>query len=268
MQRPSKNCYVVVFKIKREYDVTVRKWEEKQDGTVQPGEGWKITATPQNDPFAIKDSDETEADGTTVFTLTPGKWLIAETLKKNWSAITPPSVYLTLDPYGPTGAMDAVIFKNREPVCYPEIVVEKIGTGTDAQGEVYLGPLAGWNMTLSRPDGTISPITQATDGSGKTTFSHLTPGVYEVKETLQGGWEAVSDNPQQVVVKPITDCADDDDENKVVEVFFENKEIVGELNISGRKLFKAWEKPYAGQTVGLSGWIITATLKGADTGCV
>ncbi len=41
-------------------------------------------------------------------------------------------------------------------------------------------------------------------------------------------------------------------------------EIVGKLQIKGRKLFQAWEKPYAGQTVGLSGWTITATLKGTN----
>ena len=33
-KRDSKHCHVVVFKIKREFDVTVLKWEEKQDGTV------------------------------------------------------------------------------------------------------------------------------------------------------------------------------------------------------------------------------------------
>ena len=47
-------------------------------------------------------------------------------------------------------------------------------------------------------------------------------------------------------------------------VIFDNLEVVPELTIHGRKLFKAWEKPYAGHTVGLSGWLITATLKGTD----
>ena len=52
-----------------------------------------------------------------------------------------------------------------------------------------LGRLAGWQYTLSRPDGKIQPITQTTDGSGKTTFKNLIPGVYNVKETVQPGWE-------------------------------------------------------------------------------
>jgi hypothetical protein len=256
-KRDSKHCHMVVFKIRREFDVTVLKWEEKQDGTVQPGKDWKITATPQGDPFAVKKTGTTDASGATVVTLTPGKWLIAETIKKNWTPVTPASVYLTLDQYAAPGATDPVIFKNREPICYSSITVEKDGLGTDANGgSVWLGPLAGWQVTLSRPDGKIHPITQTTDGSGKTTFSKLTPGVYNIKETLQPGWKALSDNPQQRV---INECDDE-----IYDVLFENQEIVGELQIKGRKLFQAWEKPYAGQTVGLSGWTITATLKGSD----
>ena len=254
-KRDSKHCHVVVFKIKREFDVTVLKWEENQDGTVEPGEGWKITATPQNDLFAIKQTKTTDASGAAVVTLTPGKWLIAETVKSGWTPVTPSSVYLTLDQYAAPGATDPVIFKNREPICYAEITVEKNGWGTNANGgSEWLGPLAGWHITLSRPDGKIHPITQATDGSGKTTFAKLTPGVYDVKETVQPGWEALSPNPQQVIIR---DCEE-------ASVLFENLEVVGELQIKGRKLFRAWEKPYAGQTVGLSGWLITATLKGTD----
>jgi hypothetical protein len=253
--RDSKHCHVIVFKIKREFDVTVLKWEEMQDGTVEPGEGWKITATPQGDPFAVKQTATTDASGAAVVTLTPGKWLIAETVKSGWTPVTPASVYLTLDQYAPPGATDPVIFKNREPICHASIIVEKNGIGTDANGgSVWLGPLAGWHITLSRPDGRIHPITQATDGSGKTTFSNLIPGVYHVEETVQPGWKALSSNPQQVVIQ---DCED-------ARVLFENQEIVGELQISGRKLFRAWVAPYAGKTVGLSGWGITATLKGTD----
>ena len=169
--------------------------------------------------------------------------------------MTPASVSLTLDQYAPSGATDPVIFKNRKDACYAKIVVEKNGLGTDANGgTVWLGPLAGWQITLSRPDGLMTTISKTTDGSGKTTFSKLTPGVYNVKETVQGGWKAISPNPQQVVIR---DC-------ETARVLFENQEIVGKLKITGRKLFHAWVKPYAGQTVGLSGWTITATLKGSN----
>ena len=148
-----------------------------------------------------------------------------------------------------------MIFKNLEPVCFASITVEKNGLGTDANGgQVWLGPLAGWQITLSRPDGAMAPVTRTTDGTGRTVFSNLKPGVYNVTETVQPGWEAVSPNPQQVIIR---DC-----EN--ARVLFENLEVVGKLQISGTKFFRAWVPPYQGKTVGLSGWAITATLKGTD----
>ncbi|MCB0228568.1 MAG: LysM peptidoglycan-binding domain-containing protein [Anaerolineae bacterium] len=225
------------------------------DGTVQPGEGWTITATPQGDPWAVKQTETTDATGTAVVQLTPGTWQIKETVQSGWKPITPSTVYLTLDQYAPPGATDPVVFKNLEPPCYASITVEKNGLGTDANGgTVWLGPLAGWQITLSRPDGKIYPVTMTTDGSGKVTFENLIPGVYSVKEAVQAGWEAVSDNPQTVVIR---DCED-------ARVLFENKEIAGDLQISGTKYFRAWVPPYQGVTVGLSGWEITATLKGTD----
>ncbi len=71
---------------------------------------------------------------------------------------------------------------------------------------------------------------------------------------MQPGWVAVSPNPQQVIIR---DC-----EN--ARVLFENLEVVGKLQISGTKFFRAWVPPYQGKTVGLSGWGITATLKGTN----
>jgi hypothetical protein len=162
---------------------------------------------------------------------------------------------LVLDQYAAAGAMDPVIFKNREPVCHSEIDVQKVGYGVDADGkEVMLGPLAGWKVTVSRADGTMTPITKVTDGLGKAVFKDLPPGVYKVKETVLTGWEAISDNPQTVIHR---DC-------EKTQVRIENKEVKGDLSISGRKLFKAWTAPYAGTVVGLPGWVMTATLVGTD----
>ena len=158
----SSDCYDVLFKIRRWFDVTVIKWEELLNGSVQPGEGWTITATPQGDPWAVKKTVTTDATGTEVLQLTPGKWLIKETVKTGWTPITPSQVYLTLDQYAPPGATDPVVFKNLEPPCYATITVEKNGLGTDANGgTVWLGPLAGWQITLSRPDGKIAPVCPA-----------------------------------------------------------------------------------------------------------
>jgi len=107
---------------------------------------------------------------------------------------------------------------------------------------------------LSRFDGQMHPVSGYTDASGMVTFSGLYPGVYQVKEYVQSGWKAMTENPKTVV---LTGC---DTET----VTFENEEIIGDLSIRGRKLYKAWVPPYKGDIVGLSGWKITATLKGSD----
>lgn len=105
--------YLIVFKIRRLFDVTAVKWEELAGGTVQPGAGWTVTFQPVNDPFAVLRSGQTSASGTTTATLTPGSWRIYETLKSGWTPVTPSSVWITLDQYAPVGAMDPVVFKNR-----------------------------------------------------------------------------------------------------------------------------------------------------------
>lgn len=248
-------CYRIVFKIRRVFGVMVVKWEELLDGTVQPGVDWDITAIPVNDPFVKSQTDTTDEKGRTGFTLTAGSWIIRETVKSGWKPITPSQVTLTLDQYGAAGARPPVVFKNLEPPCKSQIDVQKIGWGTDANGEpVELGPLAGWKVMVSRADGTMVPIVKVTDGSGKAIFDGLLPGVYEVKEKVQIGWEVMSDNPQTVVHM---DC-------ETTTVIFENKEVKGPLSISGRKLFKAWVPPYKGTVIGLPGWVMTATLVGTD----
>jgi len=249
-------CYRIVFKVRRVFGVMVVKWEELLDGTVQPGADWTITAAPVDDPYVKPQTDTTDAGGRVGFTLTAGKWHIYETLKSGWVAITPSQVTLTLDQYAAAGAMDPVVFKNREPVCKSEIDVQKVGYGTDANGkQVMLGPLAGWSVTVSRADGTMTPITKVTDGVGKAIFKHLMPGVYNVTETAKPGWKAMNDLPQTVIHR---DC-------ETTAVRLANQEVSGDLSISGRKLFKAWKAPYAGTVIGLPGWVMTATLVGTDT---
>ncbi len=249
------DCYGIVFKIRRLFDITVIKWEELLDGSVQPGSDWEITFDPQGDPFVKAQTDVTNGSGGVVFTVTPGSWLVSETVKDGWTPITPSEVYLSLDPYAPPGAMDPVVFKNLQPPCTTEIVVEKTGLGRDANGElVWLGPLAGWDLTLSRVDGAMDPVTMTTDASGRVTFDGLTPGVFNIEETLQNGWKAVSDNPQTVV---LTSC-----EAPEEPIRFENEEISGDLTISGHKTYQAWTGPADG--AGLSGWEITAKLVGTN----
>jgi LysM domain/Prealbumin-like fold domain len=232
--------------------VPVRKWEEKLDATVVPGEDWAITATPQGDPYA-KVVTATITGGQGLLTLTPGKWSIAETVKQGWVPVTPPTVQLVLDQYGVYDPKaPPIVFKNREPKCYPKITVRKVGYA--ASGE-NLGMIAGVKFTVARADKTWPGTTLATQGDGRAVFDKLWPGVYKVTETVPKGWEIIGDNPVTVV---LMDCEE-------VEATFENRELVGQLRITGKKLFKAWEKPYKGTLVGIPGWTITATLVGTDT---
>jgi hypothetical protein len=252
------SCYRIVFKIRRLFDLTVLKWEELLNARVQPGVEWDITATPVNDPYVRAQTETTGQGGRAEFTLTPGKWTITEKVKAGWIPVTPSQVTIVLDQYAAAGAMPPVIFKNREPACGGKIIVRKLGFGTDLAGtEIELGPVAGWKVTVRRTDNTLPPITKVTDGAGEAVFAGLAPGVYSVSEAVQAGWDEMDDaNPQTVIHR---DCEE-------TEVVFRNKELAGELKIHGYKWFKAWEKPLKGSPmVGLSSWVITATLVGTET---
>jgi hypothetical protein len=106
--------YLIVFKIRRLFDVTALKWEDLPNGAVQPGPGWRITFQPVRDPFAVLQVRTTDANGAATATLTPGAWTIYETGRRGWTPVTPAAVSITLDPYAPAGAMDPVVFKNRQ----------------------------------------------------------------------------------------------------------------------------------------------------------
>jgi hypothetical protein len=223
---------------------------------VIPGEDWAITATPSNDPY-VKVVTATITGGQGLLTLTPGTWTVAETVKNGWVPLTPATVTRVVDQYASGGAVNPIVFKNREPVCHPKITVTKVGYGHNANGELEaLGTIAGWTYTVSRADKTAPPVTKTTSGDGRVVFDGLRPGVYKVTETVQPGWKLREGftNPATVV---LVDC-------EQVEVTFENEELIGDLSIYGHKWFKAWVKPYQGTTVGLAGWEITAKLVGTD----
>ncbi len=251
----SSTCYRILFKIRRLVTIPVLKWEERLDGTVVPGENWNITATPVGDPFA-KVVTATITSGQGLLTLTPGTWSVAETVKSGWTPLTPNPVERIVDQYQPIGAINPIVFKNREPVCHPKIIVTKLGYGTNSDGgKEPLGTIAGWKFTVSRADGTATSIVKTTSGDGRAVFDGLYPGVYKVTETVQSGWKVLGNNP---ITVSLMDC-------ETVEATFENQELIGTLKISGTKWFEAWEKPYKGTLVGLPGWVITATLVGTET---
>ena len=106
-------AYMIVFKVRRLVDVTAQKWEELADGAVQPGSGWRITFQPINDPFAVVQTRTTGADGTAIFTVTPGTWLAYEWYRSGWTPITPSQITLQLDPYALSDVPNLIVFKNR-----------------------------------------------------------------------------------------------------------------------------------------------------------
>lgn len=251
----SETCYRMVFKVRRLVPVPVWKWEERLDGRVIPGDDWLITATPVGDPFATAVT-ATVKDGQAMLSLTPGTWTIAETVKAGWTPLTPVAVTRIVDPYAPDDTVGPVVFKNRQPPCYAQIGVTKYGFGQTPNHVLQpLGPLAGWQFILRRADNAAAPRVGVTGGDGRVVFEGLMPGVYTVTEEVQPGWKVQADNPVTVVLRG---C-------EPLEVVFKNEERIGELAIQGRKLFKAWEKPYQGTLVGLAGWEITARLVGTST---
>jgi hypothetical protein len=105
--------YLIVFKIRRVFDITALKWEELPNGVVQPGAGWRVTFQPVRDPFAVLQVRTTDANGAATASLTPGTWTIYETGRGGWAPVTPAVLTITLDQYAPPGALDPVVFKNR-----------------------------------------------------------------------------------------------------------------------------------------------------------
>jgi hypothetical protein len=251
--KKSSTCYRIVFKVRRLTTITVLKWEEQLNGTVVPGQDWKITATPVNDPFA-KTIEVTVTNGQALLTLTPGTWNVTETLKSGWVAVTPSTVQRVVDQYQ-VGAVAPIVFKNRVPVCYSKLTVIKQGVGTNSKGkDEPLGTLAGWTFTLSAVDGSTTSVTKTTGGDGQVVFENILPGVYTVTETVQPGWK-ISESSQTVAIRP---C------ETPKPLTFVNHELIGQRKIYGTKWFKAWEPPYKGTLIGLPGWTITATLVGGE----
>ena len=105
--------YLIVFKIRRLFDVTALKWEEMTNGAVQPGAGWRIPFQPIGDPFAVQQVRTTDASGAAAASLTPGVWTIYETGRGGWAPVTPSAITITLDQYSPPGVLHPLTFKNR-----------------------------------------------------------------------------------------------------------------------------------------------------------
>jgi uncharacterized surface anchored protein len=154
--------------------------------------GWKITAQ-KGDEILTDITRATPASylGYFQFYLPLGTWTISEDVQTGWTPVTPASFEVTVTK---PGVCEHVRFKNATK--YACVDVYKIDS-FDGSG------LPGWEVNLAAAygDGTDT-LTGVTDGSGWYRFNGLTPGDYQVWETLQTGWTYVS--PAYGIVTPVT----------------------------------------------------------------
>lgn len=155
---------------------------QKIDYLGNPLAGWVITAT--NTFTGDKFQTVTDSQGNFEFAPIPlGPYTVEEAVKSRWSAVTPAQQNVTLTQQGPKCIF--VRFKNiRDSAC---LDVYKKDVGDPKQPGI-----AGWTISLkpSFPGGTT--VSVQTDGTGFARFDNLTPGIYDVFETMQPGWVAVS----------------------------------------------------------------------------
>ncbi len=140
--------------------------------------GWGITAASK----LATVNGVTDGQGRLRFTnLATGVWTVTEETRIGW--VPAPGSYtqqrVTLIAPRVPGTCQTLQFVNRQ-VHTGCIQVLKV----DAAGK----PLAGWKITLSRPDGTQAAITKVTNSAGYATFDNLALGEWRVKEEVQENW--------------------------------------------------------------------------------
>ena len=154
--------------------------------------GWEITLRDLD-----QDTDQTavtDGEGKAYFhNLPPGEWTVVEEEKAGWQPIPgfPAERTITLVSPKDPGAYQTLVFIN-EQVHDGEIIVTKM--------DIWDQPLAGWPMTLTRPDGTQPMQTTVTGADGTASFKNLALGDWEVAEASQDWWQPVNDTPQSVTL--------------------------------------------------------------------
>ena len=143
--------------------------------------GWNITLASKITTV----NGITDGQGRVRFTnLATGVWTATEESRVGWlpaPGYTNQQRITLIAPRVP-GVCQTVQFVNMQ-VHGGCIQVQKL----DAAGK----PLAGWKITLSRPDGTQAPISQVTNNLGMATFDNLALGEWRVKEEVKENWRAV-----------------------------------------------------------------------------
>jgi uncharacterized surface anchored protein len=161
--------------------------------------GWLITASLEDTVL----SNVTDGEGTVKFAnIIPGEWTISEEQKVGWTEANGQDTTKTFEVVSPrkAGACQTTSFTNQQvhDAC---IRVYKENTDGDR--------LSGWDMTLSRDDGTRANITKTTDDNGAATFNHLALGDWTITETVKKWYRAVEGESVAVTLEtPSTDCTE------------------------------------------------------------
>jgi LysM repeat protein len=150
--------------------------------------GWNFKATQDNTTL----QSVTDGQGLAYFyNLTPGDWIVSEEEKTGWRPADGYASTMTLTLYPPEvpGTCVTALFVN-EQVNDACVIVQK----TDVAG----APVEGWNINLTRDDGTQAPHEGTTDETGQITFDHLALGNWTVTEETREWWRPVGESTASV----------------------------------------------------------------------
>lgn len=174
----------------------------------------------------------------TFYNLLPGTWTVQEESKIGWKPAGGETDTKTIELVSPKVPLtcQTLTFIN-EQVHTSNLAVKK----QDSAGQ----PLAGWDFTVTRKDGTHAPLVGTTGANGFAFFPNLPVGEWIVTEKTQTGWKPLTPATQTINLAQPSD--------KYTVVTFTNMALGC---IDGYKINHLEQ--------GLSGWKITA--KNASTG--
>jgi LysM repeat protein len=143
--------------------------------------GWGITAASK----LATVNGVTDGQGRLRFTnLATGIWTVTEESRVGWIPAPGSAIQQRITLIAPRvpGGCQTVQFVNKQvhTGCIQVIKVDTAGK-----------PLAGWKISLSRPDGTQASISKVTNSAGIATFDGLALGEWRVKEEVQPNWRTV-----------------------------------------------------------------------------
>jgi len=190
-----KDCVKIRFKLRQIIKVTVIKVNDDYEG--QPN--WRMQAEPGPDNlFATAQELLTDASGTAVFKLSPGRWIFTEHAPPgvSFTPVLPPTGVQEIDVKTPV----TVYFKNRIRFkgCIEVFKYDVLPDNTQM-------PLAGWLMQALRTNGSVA-ASGLTDLNGRVRFDSLPPGPYQVTEENRLGWKPITPTTFTVNVEGRQQC--------------------------------------------------------------